>query len=143
LHGRLIRCSNNLNICLKAEDSIYIEEESSSFAMISEYVMLYIVNPTEDPQYSEKKKKKIEYIGEAMISKGWVYFVLNCFPQKKLSVKTWKQYFSSVELIKQAFYELRNEYSTIMWDISYNKLDYERKVALSELYPVNVCALHG
>lgn len=124
--------------CLKSIDSLLYNDNIVKVNEISTKVQEYIANPQNDEYLSEKYSEKNDLLGEIMVSKGTVVLTFSKDKSLGIDIEEWQLYFSVLEQFKIAFVTLRNEYALTKWNIGYGELQFERKVALIKLYPMEI-----
>ncbi len=132
-----VKCRNIFSICIISQDSILVEEEICGILDISQLSKEYIANPHDNPNFAEKREVYIDYFGKVEVPKTYI-IIDGDFKRNLSSIKqNWKNYFQAIDQILKAYHELRDNISIRMWKTNFNSLKFEKKSAVSKLYPIN------
>jgi len=133
-----LRHRNILRVCVINKDSIMINDilhQPESFKLVGKE---FISNPTSREDYSEHRQVHIDLLGIVRVPKGILSIRTFHGYQKPMNVTDWELYFRIINSFHKAYFELTNEFALFQWNEKYDELEFERKVAMTKLYPTNI-----
>ena len=122
---------NCLSLTINKNGQLIFEGKTIEKKKLKEIIKYSILNPENLEFLPEKKLIELEGLGDFYVSNGFIDIV----SEQGL---TPKKHSEIIKLVKDSFIELRNEYSTNLFDKVFNKLNQQQKNTIETLVPIRI-----
>lgn len=119
---------NVFEILVNANNQLMVEKQEMDIAELTEATKMFILNPHNQPELSDKEPKTITLLGQRQVSKGVIS--LQTANDTKYQV-----YLMVQNELLRAFNEMRNNFALSTFGKDYNDLDKDEKEAVREAIP--------
>lgn len=109
-----------------------------SLDLIKEKILNKLNNQSFKINYPERELKKINYFGTREVSKLVIVLDTDFDKNKTNNSIRWDLYFKTLQHIRTIYYELWNKLSIKTWNIPFDKLTFDKKIAVIENYNLNI-----
>ena len=134
-----IREGNIFAIELSRYDSVFIEGKyTDGIDTLDRLMHEFVTNPEDKPNLPQKRFKYITYFDTLLITNHGFYINAVMVPDSNGVCSSWDKLNSLINKILNCYSVLRNELAIEKWGVSFVKLDFNRKVAILEYYPINI-----
>lgn len=126
----IIHVSNCMEVSIENDDTILVENNLGTIDDIKRIAKEYISNPNSNCNYF--KKEVIDYFGEVELPIIGTQLIFKVRNKKGLTINEWKIFFDCMHELLSVYEEKRNEISMNKWNIKYDSLDIEKKIAVTK-----------
>lgn len=131
-----IKERNIFRILINKHDSILINgERFISIDSLKTDLIDYITNPLEDYDIPEKRLDSIEFIGEILITKYYVFIKAAMIPDSNNIHTTWGNLFHIANAYLLTVDKLRDDFSNVKWNMNFDDLSLNEKLSVIQVYP--------
>ena len=126
-----IKQRNLFVVLVNAGDQLLVEDKWADVSDLKELTKKFILNPTENPDLSEKKDVTVEGFGVFQGSKGVVSLQNDRGTSYDMYIRVQNE-------LVAAFNELREEFSINRFGRSYSELKADQQKAVKKIYPHSI-----
>jgi len=133
-----LRHRSILRVCVVNKDSILINDDFQRLEGFKEIAKEFVSNPTDREDYSEHRQINIDLLGTVRVPKGVLSIRTLHGYYGPMSIIDWELFFRIINCFNEAYLELRSEFAIAKWNIEFDELEFNRRVALTKMYPTNI-----
>lgn len=126
-----VKPRNVLLVLINQADLLSVGGEIVNVKDLKPKVKEFILNPANNPKFSEKKAKEIPLFGSVEVSKGVISL------QSDVGT-SYEMYIKIQDELASAFNEMKDDVSLNKWGKRYDDLDAEQQDAVKDLIPMAV-----
>ena len=126
-----VKPRNVLLVLINQADLLSVGGEIVNVKDLKSKVKEFILNPANNPKYSEKRAKEIPLLGSVEVSKGVISL------QSDVGT-SYEMYIKIQDELASAFNEMKDDVSLNKWGRRYDDLDAEQQDAIKDLIPMAV-----
>lgn len=126
-----VKPRNVLLVLINQADLLSVGGEIVNVKDLKPKVKEFILNPANNPNFSEKKAKEIPLFGSVEVSKGVISL------QSDVGT-SYEMYIKIQDELASAFNEMKDDVSLNKWGKRYDDLDAEQQDAVKDLIPMAV-----
>lgn len=119
---------NLFTVLVNAGDQLLVEDEWGDVSTLKEQAKNFIMNPSGDPNLSDRKIITVDILGEVETSKG----IISLQNDRGTS---YDMYIRVQNELVAAFNELRDEYSINTFGVGYDELPKEKQKVIKKIIP--------
>jgi hypothetical protein len=128
---------NKLTLLISNKPSVSYWDNKTDFSNIKSLAKEFLTNPQDYPNYPDKILVEIENIG--MIEKSVGHIIIQAdYLKEHYDKSDWNYLFKAIEQIQTTYNEIWDELSNGLWHKNFNKLDYEKKLAILKVSPYQI-----
>lgn len=133
-----IKERNIFFIELSKFDSVFVEGKfTNRIDTFGEVICEFIGNPEMKETLPEKKLKIIKYFDTVEVSKQMFEINAVMIADSMNNKSSWTTQNEIINMILKSYSEIRDELSKSEWNKTFQKLDFEKQVAIIQYYPIN------
>ncbi len=122
---------NVLEVRVNQNNDLLVGGERRDVYQLKDRVVEFFLNPYEDPTLSDKEEKEIELIGKVMVSRGLVSL-------QNDRGTNYGAYIQVQNELTRALNEMRDAAARRYFNVSYNDLSEEQKLAINKVIPPSI-----
>jgi hypothetical protein len=138
-HDYSIKARNIFAIELSKYDSVFIEGAfTNNIDTLDNIIEDFIINPNNKPELPAKKIKKIKYFDTVLVTNHAFFINSVMVPDSNGICSSWDKLNPLINKIVACYYDLRNDLAEYKFDEPFEKLEFNKKIAILEYYPIRI-----
>lgn len=127
------------DIYINKTDSLLVKERIvNSKDSLKREMVKYISNPLNEFHLPMKYIKHIKYFDDYPVTNQLFYLNAQVIPDSLGKATTWTGLFNTLDLIIDAYQQLRNEISIKRFNKGFDELELDKQISIAEIYPINI-----